>query len=143
MINSIHIINGPNLNLLGQREKEIYGSVPFAQYFEELKNAFPDIHLHYYQSNHEGHLIDYLHQFGFEQETGIIINAGGLTHTSIVLRDAIAAIDCPAVEVHISDIFKREPFRWKSYLTDVCVAHFIGYGLEGYQKSVDYLLSPK
>lgn len=143
MINSIHILNGPNLNLLGKREIEIYGSVTFEEYFEVLKKAFPDITLYYYQSNHEGHLIDYLHQFGFDQEVGIVLNAGGLTHTSIALRDAVAAIESQTIEVHISNIFKRESFRWKSYLTDVCVAHFIGHGLDGYKMGIDYLLTGK
>ncbi len=143
MINSIHIINGPNLNLLGRREQAIYGSVSFEEYFTELKRAFPDIRLRYFQSNHEGHLIDYLHQYGFENQTGFILNAGGLTHTSIVLRDAVAAIESPTVEVHISNIYKRESFRWKSYLKDVCATHFIGLGLEGYRKGIDYLLTEK
>lgn len=88
-------------------------------------------------------MIDYLHQFGFEPNTGMILNAGGLTHTSVSLRDAVAAIDTPTIEVHISDIFKREPFRWHSYLTDVCETHFIGYGMVGYKKGVDYLLAGK
>jgi 3-dehydroquinate dehydratase-2 len=143
LIKTIHIVNGPNLNLLGKREVEIYGSKTFETYFEELKKNFPQTTLHYYQSNHEGHLMDYLHQFGFDQESGIILNAGGLTHTSICLRDAIAAIECPTIEVHISNIYKRESFRWKSYLTDVCVAHFIGHGLDGYRMGIDYLLSGK
>ncbi len=143
MIDTIHIIHGPNLNLLGRREREIYGLVSFETYFQTLQDNFPKIRLHYFQSNHEGHLIDYLHQYGFEPNTGLILNAGGLTHTSVSLRDAVAAIDTPTIEVHITDIFKREPFRWHSYLTDVCAAHFIGYGLEGYQKGVDYLLAGK
>jgi 3-dehydroquinate dehydratase-2 len=143
LINSIHIINGPNLNLIGIREKDIYGSVSFEEYFEELKAIFPQVQLQYFQSNHEGHLIDYLHQYGFEKQTGIILNAGGLTHTSVVLGDAIAAIDTPTIEVHISDVFERESFRWKSYLSEVCIAHYIGHGLSGYKKGIDYLLATK
>lgn len=143
MINSIHILNGPNLNLLGKREIEIYGSSTFEQYFEVLKKAFPQITLYYYQSNHEGHLIDYLHQFGFEKNSGFVLNAGGLSHTSISLRDAVAAIECPVVEVHITDISKRESFRQHSFITDVSAAHFIGHGLEGYKMGVDYLVSGK
>jgi 3-dehydroquinate dehydratase-2 len=141
MIRSIHIVNGPNLNLLGRREQAIYGSLSFEQYFGELKKEFPHTALHYFQSNHEGHLIDYLHQFGFDQEAGIVLNAGGLTHTSIALRDAVAAIASPTIEVHISDVFQRESFRWRSYLTDVCVARFLGYGLDGYKMGIDYLLT--
>lgn len=143
MIHSIHIINGPNLNLLGKREQALYGSVTFEDYFEQLKVAFPAIKLHYYQSNHEGHLIDYLHQFGFEKGVGFVLNAGGLSHTSIALRDAVAAIECPVVEVHITDIARRESFRHHSFLTEVSAAHFIGHGLEGYKMGVNYLVPGK
>jgi len=139
MIQRILIINGPNLNLLGRREPEVYGSVSFETYFEEIKNKFPETRLDYFQSNHEGALIDYLHQNGFSENTGIILNAGGLSHTSISLRDAVSAIDIPVVEVHISDIYHREPFRQLSYLTDVCAAHFIGKGLDGYRMAIEFL----
>ena len=139
MIHRIHIINGPNLNLLGRREREIYGSISFETYFRELKKKYPDIHLDYTQTNHEGVIIDLLHQIGFESDTGIILNAGGLSHTSISLRDAVTTIEVPVVEVHISDIYKRELFRHHSFLTDVCVANFIGMGLEGYDKAIEYL----
>jgi 3-dehydroquinate dehydratase-2 len=140
LIRSIHIINGPNLNLLGTREPEVYGHESFEDYFDSLKAGFPDIKLHEMQSNHEGVIIDYLHQYGFEEYTGIILNAGGYSHTSVAIRDAVAAISTPVVEVHISDIYKREPFRWHSYLTEVCQGHFIGHGLEGYRKAVVFLL---
>lgn len=140
MIQTIHIINGPNLNLLGKREVELYGSVSFETFFEELKKKYPPVSLLYFQSNHEGALLDYLQAHGFEMNTGMILNAGGLTHTSIALRDAVAAIETPVVEVHISDIYTRESFRWHSFLTDVCVAHFTGHGLEGYRMGVDFLI---
>lgn len=140
MLDKIHILNGPNLNLLGKREPSVYGSTSFEEYFETLIARYPGISLTCMQTNHEGVLIDQLHQIGFEKNTGIILNAGGLSHTSISLRDAIASIANPVVEVHISDIYKREPFRWHSYLTAVCAAHFTGHGLDGYQKAIDFLL---
>ncbi len=140
MIQTIHIIHGPNLNLLGRREPEIYGHTPFELFLEHLRSAYPGIGLPYMQTNHEGRIIDYLHEFGFNPNSGIILNAGGLTHTSISIRDAIAAIETPVVEVHISNIYNREPFRWHSYLTDVCLHQFTGHGLEGYRMAIDYLL---
>ena len=113
------IINGPNLNLLGIREKNIYGSTSFESYFKILKKKYSKIQLEYYQSNHEGELIEKIQETGFDYD-GIIINAGGFTHTSVALRDAISSINSPAVEVHISNILSREEFRKKSYLSDVC-----------------------
>ena len=113
------IINGPNLNLLGIREKKIYGSTSFESYFKILKKKYSKIQLEYYQSNHEGELIEKIQETGFDYD-GIIINAGGFTHTSVALRDAISSINSPAVEVHISNILSREEFRKKSYLSDVC-----------------------
>lgn len=141
MISRIHIINGPNLNLLGKREPEIYGSKSFDDYFEELKKKYPGLELHHFQSNHEGAIIDYLHNYGFEVNLGFILNAGGLSHTSISLRDAVSSIEAPVIEVHISDIHKREAFRQHSFLTDVCVTNFIGLGLKGYDWAIDYFLS--
>ena len=141
MLEKIHIINGPNLNLLGKREPAIYGTISFESYLETLQSNYPAVALSYIQSNHEGVIIDQLHQLGFTGKTGIILNAGGFSHTSIALRDAVTSIENPVVEVHISDIYKREPFRWHSYLTDVCAAHFTGYGLEGYRMAIDFLLS--
>jgi 3-dehydroquinate dehydratase-2 len=140
MVEKIHILNGPNLNLVGSREPEVYGSVSLKEYLESLIREYQAIPIHQMQTNHEGVLIDYLHQHGFEKKTGIILNAGGLSHTSVSLRDAVASITAPVVEVHISDIYKREPFRWHSYLTQVCATHFIGFGLDGYKKAIDYLL---
>ena len=113
------IINGPNLNLLGIREKEIYGETSFEEYLSRLKSKFKDIELEFFQSNHEGELIEKIQEVGFSYE-GIIINAGGFTHTSVALRDAIASVSSPAIEVHISNILNREDFRKKSFLSDVC-----------------------
>jgi 3-dehydroquinate dehydratase II len=140
LISTIHIINGPNLNLLGKRDIDIYGSVPFEEYFDALKKEFPAVKLEYFQSNHEGFLIDKIQQVGFEKNTGIILNAGGYSHTSISLRDTVEAVPAPVVEVHISNIYKRESFRSHSYLTEVCAAHFIGYGLDGYRMGIRWLL---
>ncbi|MEY4926997.1 MAG: hypothetical protein RI894_1433 [Bacteroidota bacterium] len=131
----IHIINGPNLNLLGLREPSIYGSRSFAVYFDELKTFFLAVDLHYFQSNHEGELIDYLQEVGFSSG-GIVLNAGGYTHTSIALRDAIAAIQTPVVEVHISNVFARETFRHQSLIAPVCVGSISGLGLQGYRLAV-------
>lgn len=136
----IHILNGPNLNLLGKRDPAIYGSLPFETYYAQLITRFPQATLHYMQTNHEGGLIDYLHKFGFEEGHSFILNAGGYSHTSIALRDAVDAINNPVVEVHISDIKQREDFRHHSYLEDVCIRSFIGRGLEGYAEGVEYLL---
>ncbi len=142
----IHIINGANLNLLGKREPEIYGNVSFEDYFEKLKNKYenkPDnnsdknIQLFYYQSNIEGELINYLHKIGFSAD-GIILNAGAYTHTSIALADALASITTPALEVHISNIYAREEFRHKSYITPKCVGIISGLGLLGYDLAIEY-----
>lgn len=131
------IINGPNLNLLGIREKKIYGNTSFESYFKILKKKYSKIQLEYYQSNHEGELIEKIQETGFDYD-GIIINAGGFTHTSIALRDAISSIDAPAVEVHISNILSREKFRKKSYLSDVCEGIISGLGLIGYDFAINY-----
>ncbi len=133
----IDIINGPNLNLLGRREPEIYGSRSFDVYFEELQTLYPDIKLAYFQSNHEGALLDRLHASGFSAQ-GIILNAGAFTHTSIALADAIAAIPAPVVEVHISNTAAREEFRRHSYLAARCVGTIAGLGLEGYRLAIEY-----
>ncbi len=137
---TIHIINGPNLNLLGKREPEIYGQETFEMYLEGLQRRFSGVTLHYFQSNHEGELIDYLHQHGFE-DAGFIINAGAYTHTSIALADAISAIPATVVEVHISNVFAREPFRHHSYLSPVCKGSIVGLGLTGYQLAVEWFLN--
>ena len=137
---TIHIINGPNLNLLGKREPEIYGTQTFEAYFEALKAKFPDHALHYFQSNHEGVLIDKLQEIGFSAD-GIIINPGGYTHTSIALADTVTAITTPVIEVHISNIYERESFRHHSYIKANCKASIVGKGIDGYREAVEALLS--
>lgn len=134
------IINGPNLNLLGIREKEIYGETSFEEYYKSLKNKFRNINLEYFQSNHEGELIEKIQEIGFSYD-GIIINGGGFTHTSIALRDAVASVSTPAIEVHISNILSREDFRKKSYLSDVCEGIISGLGLMGYEYAINYFNS--
>jgi 3-dehydroquinate dehydratase-2 len=137
----IIIINGPNLNLLGQRETAIYGHTSFDDYFSELIQEFPDIHLEYYQSSSEGNLIDELHRVGFTYD-GIVINAGGYAHTSVALADAIGAIDAPVIEVHISNVFNRETYRHHSWLTARCKGLICGLGLKGYELAVRALTEP-
>lgn len=131
----IIIINGPNLNLLGKREPEIYGHKTFETYFQELCTAYPAIELIYYQTNHEGLIIDKLHEIGFSYD-GIIINGGAYTHTSIAIADALGAIETPAIEVHISDIHARESFRHHSYFTAKCIGFYAGLGLPGYEQAL-------
>ena len=133
----ILILNGPNLNLLGKREPGVYGNQSFEDYFETLKGLFTDTELHYFQSNHEGAVIDKIHEVGFTFD-GIVINAGGYTHTSIALADALSAVTTPAVEVHISNIHARESFRHHSYLTSRCKGMICGLGLRGYEMAVRY-----
>jgi 3-dehydroquinate dehydratase-2 len=133
------IINGPNLNLLGRREPEIYGEDTFEDFMIHLRGLFPEVSLHYFQSNHEGELLDKLHEVGFSYD-GIILNAGALTHTSIALADAIVAIDTPVIEVHISNVHARESFRHHSYLSPYCEGIIIGFGLRGYELAVQYFL---
>ncbi len=132
------IINGPNLNLLGKREPGIYGARGFEDYLLELKNLFPQVALTYFQSNVEGELINKIHEVGFAFD-GIVLNAGGYTHTSIALGDAIAAITAPVVEVHISNVHAREAFRHHSYLSKHCAGVIVGFGLEGYRLAVEHL----
>ena len=134
----ILIINGPNLNRLGQRKPEIYGSKSMAQILLEIQKRWPDVHFAYYQSNHEGDLIDQIQAF---EGDGIVLNAGGYSHTSVALRDAVEECGKPVVEVHISDITKREPFRQKSLLTDVCAHTIIGHGTDGYKEAVEYIIA--
>ena len=138
----ILILNGPNLNLLGRREPEIYGSTTFEEYFEELKSEFLDHKLEYYQSNHEGSLLDKLHEVGFSYD-GIVFNPGAYTHTSIALRDAISGIETPVFEVHISNLAEREDFRQISYVKDVCVGSINGMGLEGYKVAVEHFIQKR
>jgi 3-dehydroquinate dehydratase II len=134
----ILILNGPNLNLLGRREPKIYGTVSFEQYLEALRLRYPQHQFTYFQSNHEGAMIDCLHDTGSNVD-GIIINAAAYTHTSIALGDALKAIGTPAVEVHISNIYAREPFRQISYIKAACMASIVGLGLEGYALAVEAL----
>ncbi len=131
----ITIINGPNLNLLGKREPSIYGKEDFETYFEGLRTRFAELNLHYYQSNSEGELIDRLHAIGFSHD-GILLNAGAYTHTSVALGDAIAAIETPVIEIHISNIHQREAFRHKSMIGRACKGAIVGLGLESYALGV-------
>ncbi len=135
---SILILNGPNLNRLGLRKPEIYGSKTMAQILLEIQRTLPDVHLIYKQSNHEGDLIDWIQEANGGY-SGIVLNAGGYSHTSVALRDAVEESEVPVVEVHISDITKREPFRQTSLLTDVCAHSIIGHGTEGYVEAVKWI----
>ena len=133
------IINGPNLNLLGQREPSVYGADSFEAYFATLQQAYPQLELSYFQSNHEGALLDKLHEVGFSYD-GIILNAGAYTHTSVALHDAIRAITTPVVEVHISNTFAREAFRHHSYITAVAKGVIVGFGMESYRLALESFL---
>jgi 3-dehydroquinate dehydratase II len=136
----ILIINGPNLNLLGVREQNIYGKEGFDSYFKKLESEFPELELSYYQSNIEGEIINKIHQFGFSCD-GIIINAGAYTHTSIAIRDAIASVPAKVVEVHISNTLTREEFRHKSVIGPVCKGCIMGFGLNSYKIAIFSFLS--
>ena len=135
----IAIINGPNLNLLGIREPEVYGSQTFDQYLETLRLLFPDVSLHYFQSNVEGELVDELQRVGFSSD-GIILNPGGYTHTSVAIGDAIAAIPAPVIEVHISNVQAREEFRRISHVSAKAQGTIAGLGLKGYELAVRFFL---
>lgn len=134
----IQIINGPNINLLGKREPSIYGSVSFEDYLAELRAKYPEVRIDYYQSNIEGELIDKIQQVGFKAD-GIILNAGAYTHTSIALQDAIRAVKSPVVEVHISNVHAREPFRHVSMITCACLGVICGFGLNSYRLALEAL----
>ena len=136
----IAIINGPNLNLLGKRETDIYGNMPFEQFLDILKKKYADIEISYFQSNVEGELINELQRVGFEYD-GIILNPGGYTHTSVAIGDAIAAITTPVVEVHISNVHAREDFRKLSHVSAKAAGSIIGLGLEGYDLAIEWLLT--
>ena len=127
----IIIINGPNLNLLGKREPEIYGSMSFEVYFKSLKENFPDLELDYYQSNIEGELIDKLHEVGFSYD-GILLNAAAYTHTSVGIGDAVKGISTPVIEVHISNTYNREEFRHQSFISPNAKGVILGFGLKSY-----------
>ena len=147
MVNGrIVILNGPNLNWLGRREAAMYGTLSMEQIMLDLQQSYPDVYFTYYQSNHEGDLIDRLQEpleqvsRGLEPVTGVVLNAGGYTHTSVALRDAVAMCPVPVVELHITDISQREAFRRVSLLTDVCAHSIIGHGTAGYAEAVQWLL---
>lgn len=135
----ILIINGPNLNLLGVREKSIYGDQSFGAYLEELRERFPDITIDYFHSNVEGEIINKLHEVGFSID-GIILNAGGYTHTSIAIADAVKAIKVPVVEVHISNILAREEYRHISFISPNAMGSIMGFGLDSYRLAIESLL---
>ena len=136
----IQIINGPNLNLLGKREPTVYGNVGFEEQFDLLREKFPNINLEYFQSNVEGELINKLHEIGFSYD-GIILNAGGYTHTSVAIADAIAAIQTPVIEVHISNIYARESYRHVSLTGKNCKGVLTGFGLDGYRLAIEGFLN--
>jgi 3-dehydroquinate dehydratase-2 len=135
----IQIINGPNLNLLGIREPEIYGHSGFMEYLDVLRKDYPDVQLDYYQSNIEGELINKIHEVGFSV-SGIVLNAGAYTHYSIALLDAIKSIDSPVVEVHVSNVYKREEFRSKSVIAPACMGTICGFGLDSYRLAIEALV---
>jgi 3-dehydroquinate dehydratase-2 len=135
----IQIINGPNINLLGKREPSIYGTQSFDAYFEELKHFYPSVEFAYFQSNVEGEMINKIHEVGFEYD-GIILNAGAYTHTSIALQDAIRAVMTPVIEVHISNVHKREEFRHKSMISCACTGVICGFGLHSYRLAIEAFL---
>ena len=137
----ILILNGPNLNLLGKREPEIYGHTSFDDYLPQLRKRFPQHEITYFQSNHEGVLIDQL-QEADKQYDAVVMNPGGYAHTSIALADCIRAIGIPVVEVHISDISKREPYRQHSFTAEACVKCISGLGMEGYAKAIEAMILP-
>ena len=142
----ILILNGPNLNRLGKRNRDIYGSTSMEQALVDIQRAFPEVYFEYRQSNHEGDLIDYLQQTMDDETgiTGVVLNAGGLTHTSVSLRDAVEDAmneGVRVVEVHISDIRARETFRRESLLTDVCAHSIIGHGINGYKEAIQWLIN--
>ena len=133
---NILIINGPNLNLLGKREKSIYGDEGFESYLSDLKKIFPEINIAYFQSNVEGELINKIHEYGFEYD-GIILNAGAYTHTSIAIADAIRSVTTPVIEVHISNVHKREEYRHKSMISSACKGVILGFGLNSYRLAIE------
>jgi 3-dehydroquinate dehydratase-2 len=135
----IAIINGPNLNLLGKRETDIYGNMSFDQYLDGLKKSYPQVSFHYFQSNVEGELVTELQRIGFDHD-GIILNPGGYTHTSVAIGDAIAAIKTPVIEVHISNVHAREDFRKLSHVSGKSAGSIFGLGLKGYELALQWFL---
>ena len=140
---NILIINGPNLNLLGKREKSVYGENSFESYLEFLRNKYSEHQLVYFQSNIEGELINILHQYGFGDTDGIVLNAGAYTHTSIAISDAIRAINVPVIEVHISNIHAREAYRHTSMIAAACKGSIAGFGMDSYRLAIEALISNK
>lgn len=136
---NIMIINGPNLNLLGRREPEIYGSNSFEAYLDELRKKMPGVNIDYYQSNIEGELINKMQEVGFTYD-GIVLNAGAYTHTSIALQDCIRSLKAPVVEVHISNVHKREEFRHKSMISCACLGVICGFGLDSYRLAIEGII---
>lgn len=139
MMKKILILNGPNLNLLGQREPEVYGKHSFEEFYQGLVHRHTNVILSHYQSNVEGELINKLHEVGFEYD-GIIFNAGGYTHTSVAIADAVAAINTPVIEVHISNVYVREEYRHQSLMAKNCVGIITGLGIQGYELALEYFL---
>lgn len=139
MKKQILVLNGPNLNLLGRREPEIYGDNSMETYMTALQERFPEVALTYYQSNVEGEIINKLHEVGFSYD-GVVLNAGAYTHTSVAIHDAIKAIDVPVVEVHISNVYQRETYRHTSLITGACVGVIGGFGMDSYRLAVEALL---
>ena len=140
---NILIINGPNLNLLGKREKSVYGENSFESYLEFLRNKYSEHQLVYFQSNIEGELINTLHQYGFGDTDGIVLNAGAYTHTSIAISDAIRAINVPVIEVHISNIHAREAYRHTSMIAAACKGSIAGFGIDSYRLAIEALINNK
>lgn len=136
----ILIMNGPNLNLLGKREPEVYGGRGFMDYYDELRSVYADVEFDYFQSNVEGELINKIHEVGFSWD-GIVLNAGAYTHTSVALHDAIKAVTTPVVEVHISNVHKREEFRHKSMISAACMGVICGFGLDSYRLGVEAIIN--
>ncbi|MDY5814473.1 MAG: type II 3-dehydroquinate dehydratase [Bacteroides sp.] len=139
---NIQIINGPNLNLLGQREPEVYGSTSFEDYLTELRAAYPRVQIDYFQSNIEGELVNCIQEAGFRAD-GIILNAAGYTHTSVALHDAIRAVAAPVIEVHISNVYRREPMRHVSVIASACRGVIAGFGLQSYRLAMEALTTPE
>jgi len=136
----IHIVNGPNLNLLGLRASEIYGTQTLPGLIQTLREKFPTLRILHFQSNYEGELIDYLQKIGFQQDVGIVLNPGALTHTSIALGDTLEAISAPIIEVHLSDIYHRETFRQVNYIKAHCLESYVGNGAQGYASAIEKLI---
>ena len=138
----ISIVNGPNLNLLGKREKGIYGNSSFEEWLEKIRPHYPQIEFDYFQSNIEGEIVSYIQKVGFTSD-GIVLNAGAYTHTSVAIRDAIAAVTTPVAEVHISNILSRESFRHESLIGPVCKGSIMGFSLDSYRLGIESFLAPE